>query len=43
MFFVAASVRAFSALNGSTFFPCSGGGVLSVADLPGAMGGDILS
>jgi hypothetical protein len=44
MFFIAASVRAFSALSRSTNFPGSDvGGVLDVADLPAAMGGDILS
>jgi hypothetical protein len=44
MFFTAASVRAFSALSGSTNFPGSDAGcVLDVADLPGAMGADILS
>jgi hypothetical protein len=43
MFFIAASVRAFSALSGSTIFPGSDAGFLDVADLPGAMGGDTLS
>jgi hypothetical protein len=44
MFFIAASVRAFSALSGSADFPGSdAGGVLDVAVLPGALGGDILS
>jgi hypothetical protein len=43
MFFIAASVRAFSALSGSTIFPCCDAGVLDVADLPGAIGGAILS
>ena len=43
MFFIAASVRAFSALSGSTYFSCADAGVLAVADLPGAMGGEILS
>jgi hypothetical protein len=43
MFLIAASVRAFSALSGSTIFPCCDAGVLDVADLPGAIGGAILS
>jgi hypothetical protein len=44
MFFIAASVRAFSALSRSPTRPSSEvGGVLDVADLPAAMGGDILS
>jgi hypothetical protein len=44
MFFIAASVRAFSALSGSTYLPGSDADcVLRVADLSAAMGGDILS
>jgi hypothetical protein len=43
MFFIAASVRAFSALSGSAYFSCCDAGVLDVAALSGAVGGDILS
>ena len=43
MFFIAASVRAFSALSGSAYFSCCDAGVLDVAALSGAVGGEILS